>query len=77
MNLPCSKYFFGLLMILMIEEAIAQSDSTSLLPEVVVSGFQETAGKSTSLNIEPYSLESLEIKAPQNLSDALAQIPGV
>ena len=64
-------------MILMIEEAIAQSDSTSLLPEVVVSGFQETAGKSTSLNIEPYSLESLEIKAPQNLSDALAQIPGV
>lgn len=55
----------------------AQTDSTLALREVVVSGFHETAGKSTSLNIQPYSLAKLEVYGPHNLSDALAHIPGI
>ncbi len=50
---------------------------TSTLKEVVVSGFIPIDTKSTSLNIEPYSLKQINEKNPLNLSDALAKIPGI
>lgn len=72
------KWYFGIwALLLLTSSAKAQADSTVALKEVVVSGFHETAGKSTSLNIEPYPLARLEQYAPHNLSDALAKIPGI
>ncbi len=53
------------------------TDTTYLLKEVVVSGFQKNDPRYTSLNIEPYSLAQINDKAPYNLSDALAKLPGI
>lgn len=47
------------------------------LPEVIITGFQDSKPNATSLNIEPYSLKELSYKSPLNLSDALAKIPGI
>lgn len=55
----------------------AQVDSTVYLEEVVISGFQPNDPKYTSLNIEPYTLKTIERKAPLNLTDALAKLPGI
>ena len=52
-------------------------DSTHTLDEVVVTGFQPNNTRSTSLNIEPYSLSQINDKSPFNLSDALAKLPGI
>ncbi len=52
-------------------------DTSILLESIVVTGIQNTSPKNTSLHIESYPLEKLEIKAPYNLSDALARIPGI
>jgi iron complex outermembrane recepter protein len=52
-------------------------DTTYMLKEVVVSGFQANSPKNTSLNIEPYSLKQINDKSPFNLSDALAKLPGI
>ncbi len=53
------------------------TDSVHTLDEVVVTGFQPNTTKSTSLNIEPYSLQQINDKSPFNLSDALAKLPGI
>lgn len=48
------------------------------LSEVVVTGISGIDyTKTTSLNIEPYSLKLLEQNSPYNLSDALSRIPGI
>src|SRR5437870_5519050 len=62
--------------------ASAQTDTTKNdtryeLQEVVVTGFQPNNPKYTSINIEPYSLQQINEKAPFNLSDALAKLPGI
>ncbi len=54
-----------------------QADSLHQMKEVVVTGFQKNDPKYTSLNIEPYSLKEMNEKAPFNLSDALAKLPGI
>lgn len=55
-----------------------KKDSTvQMLDEVVVTGFQPNNTRSTSLNIEPYSLSRIAEYAPFNLSDALAKLPGI
>jgi len=48
-----------------------------ILDEVVVTGFQPNNTRSTSLNIEPYSLSRIAEYSPLNLSDALAKLPGI
>ncbi len=55
----------------------AQADSSHQMKEVVVTGFQKNDPKYSSLNIEPYSLKEMNEKAPFNLSDALAKLPGI
>ncbi len=55
----------------------AQTDTTKKLDEVTITGIQESQVKQTSIHIEPYSLQELDKKAPFNLSDALANIPGI
>jgi len=57
--------------------ARAQVTDTTSLREVIVSGIQVSSTSETSLNLQGYSLGKLENQAPYNLSDALAQIPGV
>ena len=52
-------------------------DTGNILTEVVVTGFLSNNPKYTSLNIEPYSLQQINEKAPYNLSDALAKLPGI
>jgi iron complex outermembrane receptor protein len=54
-----------------------RSDTANSLQEVVITGFQQNSTKYTSLNIEPYSLKQMNEKAPFNLSDALAKLPGI
>ncbi len=54
-----------------------QVADTSILNEVIVSGIQPVAENQTSLNLRPYSLQQLETQSPYNLSDAIAQIPGI
>ncbi|MEP6512907.1 MAG: TonB-dependent receptor [Parafilimonas sp.] len=54
-----------------------QTDSLHTLEDVVVTGFQPNSPHATSLNIEPYSLQRINEKAPFNLSDALAKLPGI
>lgn len=53
------------------------TDTVDLLKEVVVTGFKPGNPHYTSLNIEPYSLVQMNEKAPLNLSDALAKLPGI
>jgi len=55
----------------------AQIDSSNTLGEVIVTGFRDSRPSHTSLNIEPYSLQTLEARSPHNLSDALSAIPGI
>lgn len=55
----------------------AGNDSADVLQEVVVTGFKPGNPHYTSLNIEPYSLLKINEKAPFNLSDALAKLPGI
>jgi len=59
------------------QSALGQADSTVYLEEVVISGFQPNDPKYTSLNIEPYTLKAINRKAPLNLTDALAKLPGI
>ncbi len=54
-----------------------QTDSLHTLEDVVITGFQPNSPHATSLNIEPYSLQQINEKAPFNLSDALAKLPGI
>lgn len=48
-----------------------------IIQEVIITGFQDSKPEATSLNIEAYKLKDIEQKAPYNLSDALAKIPGI
>lgn len=57
--------------------AFAQSDTSKKLNEVTITGIQELQAKQTSIHIESYPLAELDAKAPFNLSDALAKIPGI
>lgn len=57
--------------------AFAQTDTAKKLNEVTITGIQELQAKQTSLHIESYPLAELDAKAPFNLSDALAKIPGI
>lgn len=86
MKIKLSSYFriasINLLFFSFTFHSKAQKDSTSSdsarqLEEVVVTGFQSNNPKSTSINIESYSLGLLNEKAPFNLSDALSKLPGV
>jgi len=52
-------------------------DTIHTLQDVVVTGIQNSGPKATSLHIESYPLKQLEVKSPFNLSDALAEIPGI
>ena len=47
------------------------------LDQIDVTGIQPSARHLTSLHIERYSLADLERRTPYNLSDALAQLPGI
>lgn len=78
------KYFLiALRLCLFPMAAFAQSeeqqraDMAHSLNGVVVTGIQPSSPKATSLHIESYPLAQLQEKAPYNLSDALAKIPGV
>ena len=53
------------------------ADTFQALTEVVVTGLTANSPKYTSLNIEPYSLRTINEKNAFNLSDALAKIPGI
>jgi len=57
--------------------SFAQADTANQLTELVVTGFRNSAVQQTTMNIEPYSLQQLDVKSPVNLSDALAKLPGV
>lgn len=53
------------------------ADTVYSMEKVVATGFQTTKARQTSMNITPYSLEQMNERAPFNLSDALAKLPGV
>jgi iron complex outermembrane receptor protein len=53
------------------------TDSIVVFEKMVFTGFQQGMSSKTSMNIQGYSLERIEEKAPFNLSDALARLPGV
>lgn len=55
----------------------AQVKDTTELNEVVISGIQNSTITNTSLIITPYTLKQLENSIPYNLSDAMANIPGI
>ncbi len=48
-----------------------------MMEDFVVTGFQLGTARNTSFNILPYSLKDINAKAPYNLSDALAKLPGI
>lgn len=58
-------------------QEIIKDDSLHMLKEAVVTGFRADDPKFTSLNIESYSLGQINDRAPFNLSDALAKLPGI
>jgi len=65
--------FFGPLTVV----AQSKPDSLTEIKEVVITGFLPNSPKLTSLNIEPYPLKRMIEKAPFNLCDALAKLPGI
>lgn len=68
------KYIAVLLCCLPFTVCAQSTDTTRMLNEAVVSGY--TTARS-SLNIIPCSLAKMDEKAPFNLADALAQLPGI
>lgn len=71
------KWLFLFSMLVGTARALAQTDSSGQLKEVVVTGFRNALVTQSVLNIQPYPLRKLESSGPENLSDALAKIPGV
>lgn len=56
----------------------AQTDTGNVaLREIIITGFHSSSPNTTSLNIEPYSLDEIERRQPFNLSDALSKLPGI
>jgi len=71
-------YLVGLLFFAGIQlHAQSKLTDTTMIDEIVVTGFQPDDTRHTSLNIESYSLIKLSEKSPFNLSDALAKLPGI
>ena len=70
---------FAFLFLFSNESLVAQkkSDTTTEIKEIVITGFLPNSPKLTSLNIEPYPLKLMNEKAPFNLCDALAKLPGI
>ncbi len=58
-------------------DSIGLNDSAYLIGKGIVSGFQQGSSKKTSLNMEAYTLKQMNERAPFNLSDALAKLPGI
>ncbi len=52
-------------------------DTNYTVGKGVITGFQLSSTKLISMNIEPYGLDKLNERAPFNLSDALARLPGI
>ncbi|MCB9250881.1 MAG: TonB-dependent receptor [Flavobacteriales bacterium] len=72
------RLFIVLVYLFLYVPAFCQTDTTEYdLKEYTISGFQDNRSKTTSLNIEPYSLTKLSEEMPFNLSDALSKIPGI
>lgn len=56
---------------------VETADSVHVLQEAVVTGFHEDKPRNTSLNILACNLKDINDKAPYNLCDALAKLPGI
>jgi len=58
-------------------DSLSKKDTVITFENTVVTGFQQGKANQTSINIEGYALNSINERAPFNLSDALAKLPGV
>ncbi len=78
--LQIMKYLIATVLFLFIHivcDGQSDIDSVNMIQEIVITGFLPNSPKLTSVNIELYTLKAINEKAPFNLSDALARLPGV